>query len=114
MKKKEKQKKLEDELSRDQVKDHLKCYICYNQIKKPRICRYCNKLAYEECLKNWLSNKNKCAFCRTKMKFEDTVYIPIVEELSDYFKNEVEKQPINNESYNSCEISKNEEINNEI
>ena len=106
-----KKKKLEEELSRDQVKDHLKCYICYNQIKKPRMCKYCNKLACEECLKNWLSNKNKCAFCRTKMRFEDTVYIPIMEELSTFFMNEVEKEPVNYDSYNSFVISGNDEMN---
>ena len=106
-----KQKKLEDEISRDQVKDHLKCYICYNQIKKPRMCRFCNKLACEECLKNWLSTKNKCAFCRTKMKFGDTVYIPIMEELSSYFMDQVEKETKINDSCNSCLMSKNEEMN---
>ena len=106
-----KKKKLEEELSRDQVKDHLKCYICYNKIEKPRMCRNCNKLACEECLKNWFSNKKQCAFCRSKMRFEDTIYVPIMEEISTYFINEAEKEPIINDSCNTCIISRNEEMN---
>ena len=104
-------KKLEDELSRAQVKDHLKCYICYNNINKPRMCRNCKKLACEQCIKNWLKAKKQCAFCRTKIKFDDTIYIPIVEELSNYFINEVEK-PLKNESYNDNSLinSQSEEI----
>ena len=95
-----KKKKLENELSREQVKDHFRCYICYNQIKRPRMCKYCKKLACEECLKGWLATKDKCAFCRNKMKFDDTISIPILDDMSGFFLNEVEKEPINSESIN--------------
>ena len=95
-----KKKILENELSREQVKDHFRCYICYNQIKRPRMCNSCKKLACEECLKGWLATKDKCAFCRNKMKFDDTISIPILDDMSGFFLNEVEKEPINNESIN--------------
>ena len=93
-------RKKEEELSRAQVKDHLRCYICLNNVKKPRMCKSCKKLACEQCLKNWLLTKNKCGFCRKIMKFSDTIYIPILDDLSEFFIEEAEKQPAN-DNYNS-------------
>ena len=96
-----KKKKLEEELSRAQVKDHLKCYICLNNIIKPRMCKFCKKLVCEECLKNWLKTKEICAFCKREITFDDTIYLPIIDELSNFFIKEAEKEPIKEESYNS-------------
>ena len=93
---------LEDE-SRAQVKDHLKCYICFNNIIKPRMCKFCKKLACEKCIKNWLENKKICAFCRKNITFNDTIYIPLLEEVSNFFIKQAEKEPIKEEeSYNSA------------
>ena len=103
---KEKQKKLEEELSRAQVKDHFNCYICYSNIINPRMCRFCKKLACEQCIKLWLKTKNICGFCKNKITFNDTISVPFVEELSNFFLNEVEKEPIKEEDRKAEAFSK--------
>ena len=61
-------KKKENEKNKAEIIDKLKCYICYDKIKNPRMCKYCHRPACESCLKNWLDEKHQCAFCREKIK----------------------------------------------
>lgn len=32
----------------------LNCYICFESLKKPKICPSCNKVACEKCLRSWV------------------------------------------------------------
>ena len=78
-------------MSKAQIKDVLNCYICQSKLINPRMCKTCKKLACEKCLENWLKEKNICAFCRTKTKFEDTLRMTIIDDMIHFFTNEIEK-----------------------
>ena len=95
-----KSKKYEEEIKINKledakIKDHFKCNICHNILKKPRMCKFCKKTACEECLKKWVNDKNKCPVCQKKIKYSDTISIPILDDLSYYYMNKIEKAPIN-------------------
>ena len=85
-------KKKQDENNKAEIKDKLKCYICMSQVKKPRACKYCNRPACQECLKLWLRTKNACGFCRKKIKFEETIEIPIINDIADFFIKAIDKE----------------------
>ena len=90
-KKEELQKKKEkEEQSRAQVKDIFKCYICYNKVINPRMCKHCKKLTCEKCIENWLKTKEMCGFCRNHIKFEDTVSVPLNNDIISFFIEQVE------------------------
>ena len=63
LKKKELEKiKKENELE-EQIKDHLKCYICLCQVTKPKMCMYCKRICCEQCINKWLENHSFCGIC---------------------------------------------------
>ena len=94
-------KKKENEKNKAEIIDKLKCYICMDKIKKPRMCKYCHRPACANCLQNWLNMKHQCAFCRKKINFNETIDVPIFNDIAEFFiKN------INNEKK---EINKNKE-----
>ena len=84
-------KKEEDEINRNQIRDNIKCYVCIDKIKNPRICKYCHRPACSECLRKWLSSKNQCGYCRRKIKFHETIEIPLLDEkFLEFFSKTVE------------------------
>ena len=87
-------KRKEDEEKRSQIRDLFKCYICYNQLQNPRMCKFCKKMACEQCLKMWFQTKKSCGFCRAKIVFMDTIKVPFDNDFSSYFMDKVEKQSI--------------------
>ena len=97
-------KKKEEEFSKAQIKDVLNCYICQSKLINPRMCKACKKLACQKCLENWLKQKNICGFCRAKTKFEDTVSIPFVNDMVQFFIDKVEKDQ--NSIYNASSLIK--------
>ena len=118
-------KKEEDEINRNQIRDNIKCYVCIDKIKNPRICKYCHRPACSECLRKWLNSKNQCGYCRRKIKFHETIEIPLLDEkFFEFFSKNVENKKednsdmnINNNNYDdiiykSELISQNEEENN--
>ena len=84
-------RKKEDENNKAEIKDNLKCYICMDKLKKPRMCKYCHRAACEECLKKWLKDKGSCGFCRKRIKFEEAIDIPIIDDIANFIEN-LEKQ----------------------
>ena len=43
----------------NEVKDLVKCYICLEQIKKPKMCSFCHRLACGDCIKHWMRENQK-------------------------------------------------------
>ena len=105
-----KKKKEKEEMSKAQIKDVLNCYICQSKLINPRMCRTCKKLACEKCLEKWLKENNICAFCRTKTKFEDTVRINIIDDMIQFFTNEIEKDSTARLTHMSNKSADNEEV----
>ena len=44
------------------ISDILKCPICNEIAKNPRECETCGTIFYEECINQYVNNKNKLSF----------------------------------------------------
>ena len=96
----EKKKKLQKE-NLAQVNDQIKCYICFDIIKNPRMCKYCNRLACEQCLITWFKSKTICGFCKKGTKLDEMIKIPFFDNgIYNYLYNQVNK-------FNNSEFSEN-------
>ena len=69
-----------------EIKDTVKCYICFDKITKPKMCPHCHRIACEKCLYNWFVNlrKNKCGFCRENVKFNEMVSVPFMDAVVNF------------------------------
>lgn len=110
-------KQKENEKNKAEIIDKLKCYICMDKLKEPRICKFCNRAACSNCLKIWFQRKHQCGFCRNNINYNDTIEIPIINDIADFFMknmNNQKKPDINkkNKNISGTEISGsfNEEI----
>ena len=64
-----------------EIKDTVKCYICFDKITKPKMCPHCHRIACEKCLYNWFINlkKDKCGYCRLKSNFYEMISVPFMD-----------------------------------
>ena len=69
-----------------EIKDTVKCYICFDKITKPKMCPHCHRIACEKCLYNWFVNLNKknCGFCRKSTNFSEMVAVPFMDIVVDF------------------------------
>ena len=69
-----------------EIKDTVKCYICFDKITKPKMCLHCHRIACEKCLYNWFVNlkKKKCGFCRENAKFNEMVSVPFMDAVVNF------------------------------
>ena len=69
-----------------EIKDTVKCYICFDKITKPKMCPHCHRMACEKCLYNWFVNLNKknCGFCRKGTNFSEMVAVPFMDIVVDF------------------------------
>ena len=79
--KKEQKESLKDESIGSEIKDTVKCYICFEKINKPKMCPHCHRMACEKCLYNWFINlkKDKCGFCRANTNFKEMISVPFMD-----------------------------------
>ena len=81
----------------NEITDLIKCYICLDKIKDPKMCYFCHRLACGECIRKWLNQKNTCGFCRQRVTRLDYISVPFmanINSLLEYNKNLEEKKPI--------------------
>ena len=79
----------------NEISDLIKCYICLDKIKNPKMCHFCHRLVCDECIRKWLDQKNTCGFCRhriTRFDFIDVPFMSNIKLLLDYNKNLEEKK----------------------
>ena len=100
-----------------EIKDTVKCYICFDTITKPKMCKYCHRIACEKCLYNWfiIEKNKKCGFCRENINFNDLISVPFMSTVADFvekvFENEEKSETNLNEEKNSkCPFHVNENI----
>ena len=69
-----------------EIKDTVKCYICFDKITKPKMCPHCHRIACKKCLYNWFLNlkKNKCGFCRENSKFSEMISVPFMDTVVNF------------------------------
>ena len=79
--KQENKELLKDETIGSEIKDTVKCYICFEKINKPKMCPHCHRMACEKCLYNWFVNlkKGKCGFCRFNTNFNEMISVPFMD-----------------------------------
>ena len=98
-----------------EIKDTVKCYICFDKITKPKMCPHCHRIACEKCLYNWFVNlrKTKCGFCRENTKFTEMVSVPFMDAVVNFVEKFFNKKKevtntIDNEFLEYCPEHKNE------
>ena len=80
-----------------EVKDLVKCYICLGQIKNPKMCRLCYKLACGDCIRQWMTENQKCGYCRRMITIFDIIDVPFMKNIPQliiYNENLEEKKEI--------------------
>ena len=82
----EKQKSDKEESITSEIKDTVKCYICFDIITKPKMCPKCHRMACEKCLYNWfmVEHKKACGFCREKINFYEMISVPFMSTVVDF------------------------------
>ena len=98
-----------------EIKDTVKCYICFDKITKPKMCPHCHRIACEKCLYNWFENlkKNKCGFCRENVKFKEMISVPFMDAVVNFVEKFFNKknnlsEKIDKEFFEYCPEHKNE------
>ena len=86
-----------------EIKDTVKCYICFDKITKPKMCPYCHRIACEKCLYNWFVNLNKknCGFCRKSTNFSEMVPVPFMDAVVDFVDKFFNNKNVEEEKNNS-------------
>ena len=65
----------------NEISDIIKCYICLDKIREPKMCQYCHRLACGRCIESWLREKNICGFCRHRITRYDFIKVPFMENI---------------------------------
>ena len=87
------EEKLKDENITSEIKDTVKCYICFNTITNPKMCPRCHRIACEKCLYNWfmVEHKKACGFCRENINFYEMISVPFMSTVVDFVEKVFEK-----------------------
>ena len=86
----------EENIIGSEIKDTVKCYICFEKISKPKMCPNCHRMACEKCLYNWFINlkKDKCGFCRLNTNFNQMVSVPFMDAVVNFIEKFFNKKKI--------------------
>ena len=84
IKREKKQKEQKD------IRKNLQCYLCFGKATNARICRNCQKIACDQCVKKMLAKTGKCRYCQKDSTLDDIISIPWMEDLTSFFINNVE------------------------
>ena len=98
---------LETENKLSEIKELILCYLCRQKPISPKLCPNCQKIACNNCLKDWFKNKanKKCFYCNKIMTYEKMINIPIIDNISNLLDNLILK--VNNSiSYKSKKNNK--------
>ena len=76
-----KEEETKEENINSEIKDTVKCYICFDKITKPKMCPHCHRIACDKCLFNWFIKlkKGKCGYCRLKANYYQMVSVPFMD-----------------------------------
>jgi hypothetical protein len=91
-KKKELEKIKKDNELKEQLKDHFKCYICLEKVKKPKMCPYCKRNSCERCIYQWIETHSNCGICKHYLSKNDLIEIPFLDEMSSFFMKDIDNK----------------------
>ena len=108
----------------NQIRDHLKCYICLSEIHNPKMCKYCKRICCQKCIDKWLRTHSFCGICKHEISSQDMVDLQFLDGVPQYFLNLADNHPNNNnisknnmnqlQNYNNNNRSNNLNNNNNI
>ena len=112
------------EKERNDIRDKLKCYLCFGKINRARLCLNCKKIACENCVKNMLLKHAKCLNCKKPSTLNDIILLPFMDDITNCFiniennqnqnlQNEKERNVINAEDEKEEDIKINKKNKNE-
>ena len=84
----------------NQIRDHLKCYICLSEIVSPKMCKFCKRICCKQCIDKWLISHPFCGICKHELSPEDMVDLPFLDGFSQFFINYADTHPNNNNNNN--------------
>ena len=110
----ERMRREKQEKEQKDIRKNLQCYLCFGKAINARICRNCQKIACDQCVKNMISKIGKCRNCQKDSTLDDIISIPWMEDLTSFFINNVENyqnQKIKNiNNINKIEDEENEDM----
>ena len=71
----------------DDIDQLVKCYICLDKNKKPKMCVNCHHLVCGKCIEKWFEIKNICPNCKKQESFIDIPFMGKFNYLVDSYKN---------------------------
>lgn len=100
----------------NEIRDHLKCYICLTKVNKPAMCKYCKKICCLPCINKWLVNHHFCGMCKHLITHQDMIPLPFLDDMSTYFIANIDNHPKNNpnninQNQNNIGMKNNNKIN---
>lgn len=100
----------------NEIRDHLKCYICLTKVVRPKMCRFCKKICCKACIDKWLIENNYCGICKHTVSSEDMIELPFLDDMSTFFIKNIDSHPKINPNINKQKNPNQgkEEINNII
>ena len=85
----------------NEIRDHLKCYICLSKVSKPAMCKFCKKICCLPCINKWLINHEFCGMCKQPITKQDMIPLPFLDDMSTYFISNIDNHPKNIPNNNS-------------
>ena len=84
-------KKDEEKKEINDIRDKLKCFICYGKLVNAVMCPNCKKLACEQCFKKVLHKKNVCSNCKFIIPVNELIKLPMINDFTNFFINNIEQ-----------------------
>ena len=97
----------------DEIRDHLKCYICLTKVINPIMCPFCKKISCKVCIDKWLRVNDYCGICKKHVTLKDMITLPFLDDMSTFFIKNIDSHPKNFPNINNQNQEK-KEINNII
>ena len=92
MKEKELEEQKKENQLEDEIRDHLKCYICLGKVSRPKMCKYCKKICCSACIDQWLQDHSFCGICKHQVTQQDMISLPFLDDMSTFFINNIDNQ----------------------
>ena len=83
--------KLEQEKEKNDIRNKLKCFICFGKVINATMCPFCKKLACEQCFKKILGKTKICSNCKSIVLSDELIKLPMFDDLTSFFINNIEQ-----------------------
>jgi hypothetical protein len=65
------------------IQELLKCFICFERVREPRMCPTCSKICCLQCISRWLTErKSQCPHCRSALHIQSLVNCRFMDDVS--------------------------------